>query len=115
MRVNDCNFIGRLANDPEIYESKTGVNVCKFRLAVSGYRRESDPLFVDIKTYRSTADFAGKYLDKGDPVYISGELSIHRYQDDDGDYKWYSSINARNVVSLTSSRNKAMQSNPLDA
>lgn len=106
MRLNDCKFIGNLVDQPEVRETASGMKVCGFNIAVNNFDREKDALFVKVKTFRNTADFVGSYLEKGSPVFVSGQLNINRYEDENsGQVRYFTEILARDVQSLRSRAN----------
>ena len=78
---------GRLTQDPELKTTPNGISVCSFSIAVerrfkSGEERQSD--FINIVTWRSSAEFVSKYFKKGQMIAIRGSIQTRRYQDKDG-------------------------------
>jgi single-strand DNA-binding protein len=66
--LNRVVLIGRLANDPELKYTPSGIAVTTFTLAVnripnSQGEREAD--FIPIVAWRQSAEFAANYLTKG--------------------------------------------------
>ena len=90
--LNKVILIGRLANDPELKWTPSGIPVTTFRIAVdrpmsaearqSGQEKQAD--FIDIVAWRQQAEFASNYLGKGRLVAIEGRLQIRQYQAQDG-------------------------------
>jgi single-strand DNA-binding protein len=90
--LNKVILIGRLANDPELKWTPSGIPVTTFRLAVdrpisaearqSGQEKQAD--FIDIVAWRQAAEFASNYLGKGRLVAIDGRLQIRQYVAQDG-------------------------------
>jgi single-strand DNA-binding protein len=90
--LNKVILIGRLANDPELKWTPSGIPVTTFRLAVdrpisaearqSGQDKQAD--FIDIVAWRQAAEFASNYLGKGRLVAIEGRLQIRQYVAQDG-------------------------------
>ena len=78
--LNRVILIGRLATEPELKYTPSGVAVTSFRLAVNRRfknaqgEREAD--FIDIVAWRQTAEFAANYLGKGRLVAV--EIRIRR-------------------------------------
>jgi single-strand DNA-binding protein len=90
--LNKVILIGRLANEPELNWTPSGIPVTKFRLAVdrpisaearqAGQEKQAD--FIDIVAWRQAAEFASNYLGKGRLVAIDGRLQIRQYVGQDG-------------------------------
>lgn len=87
---NKVILLGNLVRDPELRNTPTGVPVCKFRLAVNDPRRggsSSDDqgrektLFIDITTWRRTAEICAQYLSKGSSVLVEGRLDQDEWTD----------------------------------
>jgi single-strand DNA-binding protein len=90
--LNKVILIGRLANEPELKWTPSGIAVTTFRLAVerpmstearqSGQEKQAD--FIDIVAWRQQAEFASNYLGKGRLVSIEGRLHVRQYTAQDG-------------------------------
>ena len=85
--LNVVVLSGRLTADPELRTTPNGISVCSFSIAVerrfkSGEERQSD--FINIVTWRSSAEFVSKYFKKGQMIAIRGSIQTRRYQDKDG-------------------------------
>lgn len=77
--------IGRLTADPIIgTTSGTGVSVARYTLAIprcrTGEQQATD--FIRCKAFGKGADFAAKYLRKGQRVAVRGSLEVSRYEKD---------------------------------
>lgn len=86
--------------DPDLKQTKSGVDRCTFTMAVNAFRKEKDPLFLKVSSYRNSAKFANDYLSKGSAVLVQGELQINAYLDDDGDRRWWTEVVANNIQAL---------------
>jgi single-strand DNA-binding protein len=86
--LNRVILIGRLATDPELKYTPSGIAVSTFRIAVNRTftnpqgEREAD--FIDVVAWRQNAEFAANYLGKGHLVAVEGRLQIRSYQTQDG-------------------------------
>lgn len=90
LRMPDLNMVmlaGRLTRDPELRYLPNGTPVCKLGLAVSrtfktqdGERKE-ETLFVDVTTWRATAEYCGSNLRKGRPIIVEGRLRSDAWED----------------------------------
>ncbi len=98
--LNVVALVGNLATEPELRYTTGGVAVCSFRLAVqrafksSEGQREAD--FFPVVTWRDTAEFCGKYLEKGRPVSVSGRLQVRSYEQD-GQRRYITEVVAERV------------------
>ncbi len=87
--INQCVLVGRLTRDPEMRYTQNGIAITKFTLAVdrpfgrdeSG-QRPTD--FIDIVTWRKTAELCGQYLGKGALVGVEGRIQTRSWQTQDG-------------------------------
>ncbi len=84
--LNKCIFIGRLTKDPEI-KMAGNVKVANFRIAVQRRYKKKDedrPAvdFIPVTTWRSSAEFAEKYFEKGKLVFVVGDLETYSYEKD---------------------------------
>lgn len=82
--MNTIVLSGRLASDPELRTSASGVDVVNFRLAVDreyvkGQERKAD--FFNIIAFRNTALFVEKNFNKGSPIALTGTLRTRSYKD----------------------------------
>ena len=78
--------MGRLVADPEVRQTPSGVSVCRFTVAVDrsyvkqGEQRQAD--FIDILAWRQTAEFVGKYFQKGSMIAVQGSIQTGSYEKD---------------------------------
>lgn len=86
--LNSVQLQGRLTADLELRHTGTGVAITSFTLASDTGRKTKDgdriTNFIDCVAWRNQAEFASKYLRKGRPVIVEGELSTRTYEDRDG-------------------------------
>ena len=85
---NTVYLIGRLTSDPNITTTQSDIKVASFSLAVQKPRRKneenSEADFFEVEAWRSTAEYIGKYAQKGSKVVVMGYLKTDRYEDKDG-------------------------------
>lgn len=87
--MNKAILMGRLARDPQVNTTQSGVSVAKFTLAVDR-KIPKDKIkpgqqtadFIGCTAFRSTADFVGKYLTKGSQILIEGRITTGSYDKD---------------------------------
>ena len=75
---------GRLTTDPELKYTPNNTPVCSFSIAVNrrfkqGEEKQTD--FINITTWRQTAEFVSKYFSKGSMIGIEGSIQTRRYVD----------------------------------
>lgn len=84
--MNRVILIGRLAKDPEIRITDSGIAMCRFTLAVDRpyikQKRETD--FIDIVAWRRLAEVCTDYLKKGQLAAVEGRLEIQSYTNSEG-------------------------------
>lgn len=86
--LNKVILMGRLTRDPEIKYTPSNVAVCSFSIAVDrrytrpGEQRQAD--FINIVTWRSTAEFVSKYFVKGQMINVCGSLQTRTWDDAQG-------------------------------
>ena len=87
--LNKVILQGRLTRDPELRHTQSGTAVASFSLAVDRDfkdkqtgERATD--FIDCVAWRSTAEFAAKYLAKGRMAVVSGSLQLRDWTDKEG-------------------------------
>ena len=103
--MNKVILVGNLTRDPELTTTPSGVNVCKFSIAVSrDYTneegsRETD--FFTITVWRNKAEICNKYLKKGSKVGVVGSLQNRSYEDKEGVVRHITEVIASEVEFLT--------------
>ncbi|MGO8673334.1 MAG: single-stranded DNA-binding protein [Capsulimonadaceae bacterium] len=108
MDYNRVILIGRMANDPELKYTPSGIPVTQFRLAVnrpmsvearqSGQEKQAD--FISVVAWRQSAEFATNYLHKGRLVLVEGRLQVREYTTQDGQKRRESEVVVDNLKSL---------------
>lgn len=82
MSFNKVILIGNLTDDPKLTVTTTGVNVCKFSLAVNrkfAKQGEQSVDYINICAWRGTAEYVSKYAKKGNALLVCGSLQTHKY------------------------------------
>ncbi len=100
--LNHITVMGRLTRDPELRHTEAGVAVASFSIACdrdfkdkATGERATD--FIDIVAWRSTGEFASKYLTKGRMAVVSGRLQIRDWKDKEGNKRRSAEIVAENI------------------
>lgn len=84
--MNKVFLIGNLTKDPEASETQSGVQYCRFTIAVNrpfeNADGEKETDFLNVIAWRGTADICGKYLKKGSKVAVEGSVRVRTYEKD---------------------------------
>ena len=102
--INRVVLVGRMAADPELKYTPSGVAVANFRIAVNRNRpnqqgeREAD--FIRVVAWRQNAEFAANYLGKGRLVAIDGRIQSRSWQTPDGQRRSMTEVVADSVQAL---------------
>jgi len=108
--LNKVMLIGNLGAEPEVRSTTAGTRVATLSLATSrqwnskdGERQEKTEWHrVVLWNNRATglADLAEKYMKKGDKIYVEGRIEYRTWEDRDGNTRYSTEINAREVILL---------------
>ena len=85
--MNMVVLMGRLTKDPEVRASQSGTMVGRYALAVDRrFKRDGEPEadFINCVAFGKGAEFAEKYLHKGQRVAVSGRIQTGSYTNKDG-------------------------------
>ena len=86
--LNNCIFQGRLAADPEMRTTQSGLTVASFRMAVDrdnvgqDGRRATD--WLNFVAWRKTAEFVCQYFRKGSTALVECQCQTRSYEDKNG-------------------------------
>lgn len=101
-------LIGNLGKDPESRSFEGGGMLVKFPIATTesyknreGQKVENTEWHNIVVGRRGLAEVCEKYLHKGDKVYIEGRIKTRQWQDQDGQTKYTTEIQADNMTMLT--------------
>ncbi len=107
--VNLVILVGNLGADPEVRALHDGNTVCNIRLATTdawkdkatGEKKEATE-WHRVVLYRKLGEIAGRYLKKGSSVYIEGRLKTRKLQDQNGQERYTTEIEASEMKMLGS-------------
>lgn len=97
---NLVSITGRLTADPELKTTQSGVNCCRFCVAVNRpYQKdkEQEADFINVVAWRATAEFVSKYFYKGTPITVLGSMRNNNYTDQNGVKHYSIDVLADNV------------------
>lgn len=100
--LNKVFLQGRLVADPELRHTQQGTPVASYRLAVDrGYKSKDSNAqntdFVNIVSWRNTAEFVSRYFTKGRMMLVEGRLQVRSYTDKDGNRRVAAEVVTDNV------------------
>jgi single-strand DNA-binding protein len=105
-------LIGNLGADPEVRSTSNGGRVATISIATSrqwnnqaGERQEKTEwhrvVLWNTRGGGQLADTAEKYLKKGDRVYVEGRIEYRTWEDREGNTRYTTEINAREMIMLS--------------
>jgi single-strand DNA-binding protein len=109
--LNKVILIGRLANDPELKYTPSGVALSSFRVAVNrpmapNAQGEREADFIDVVAWRQNAEFAANYLSKGRLVAVEGRLQVRSWVQEDGTRRKWTEVVCDHLKSLDRPRDQ---------
>jgi single-strand DNA-binding protein len=103
--MNKVFLIGNLTRDPESNTTASGIQMCRFSIAVNRRFKNSEGEvetdFFNITSWRNNAEYCGKYLRKGIKVAVIGSLQNRSYDAEDGSKRYVTDVIAEEVEILT--------------
>ena len=108
--LNKVILMGRLTADPELKTTTSNVSVCSFCIAVErtytpkGQEKQAD--FINIVTWRNTAEFVRKYFGKGQMIALEGSIQTRDYTDSSGNRRKVTEVVADQVFFADSKKTK---------
>lgn len=107
--LNKSEVIGRVGQDPDVRQFDNGGQVAKLSIATDESYTKDDGNEVertewhDIEFWGGLAKVVGKYVEKGDRLYVSGPKMTDKWEDRDGNERRSVKIKARDMIMLGSS------------
>lgn len=116
--VNKTITVGTLGADPDVKQFPNGGSITTISVAVSeqwndkqtGERKENTE-WLRIVFNNKLAEIAGQWLKKGSKVYIEGKLKTRKYQDNTGQDRYVTEIQAFELQMLGDNPNNGQQGN----
>jgi len=104
--VNKVILVGNLGRDPEMKYTAGGTALCKFSLATTEVfsdkegKQQERTEWHNVVAWGKLAEICGQYLSKGRQVYVEGSLRTRSWDDQNGNKRYTTEINAREVQFL---------------
>ncbi|WP_126448370.1 single-stranded DNA-binding protein [Sulfuricystis multivorans] len=112
--LNKAMIIGFLGADPEVRYTADGHAITTISVATTdvwndnGIKQERTE-WHRVVLFGKLAEIAGQYLKKGSQVYVEGRLRTRKWQDKDGETRYYTEIIAESMKMLPSGGGKAKE------
>ena len=109
---NKVILIGNLTADPELKQTTSGTSVCSFTIAVNRRFAKADQGqqnvdFINIVTWRQSAEFVCRYFKKGNPILICGQIQTRTWTDNQGQKRYATEVVADEVSFVASAAQSA--------
>ncbi len=103
--MNKVMLIGNVTKDLELKTTTNGIATCTFSIAVNRKFKNAQGVqeadYINIVTWRQTAELCAKYLAKGRKVGIVGSIQTRSYTAKDGGKRYVTEVVADDVEFLT--------------
>ncbi len=91
--TNNCRFIGRLGQEPELEYTPGGHAKIKMRLAIKERKKVNDEWehvtsWVRLLAFGNNAENIAEYASKGDLIAFDTHFEERTWETDDGEKKW---------------------------
>ena len=103
---NKVILIGNMTADPELKQTTNGTSVCSFSIAVNRRFSRADQGqqnvdFINIVTWRQSAEFVCRYFKKGNSILVCGQLQTRTWTDTQGQKRYATEVVADEVTFVT--------------
>jgi single-strand DNA-binding protein len=109
--LNKVTLIGNLGADPEVRSTANGSRVATLSIATSRqWKNQAGEKQEKTEWHRvvlwnnkasTLADIAERYCKKGDKVYVEGSIEYRSWQDREGQTRYTTEINGRELILLS--------------
>ena len=104
---NKVILIGNMTADPELKQTAAGISVCSFSIAVNrrfGKNEQGQQTvdFINIVTWRQSAEFVSRYFKKGNPILVCGQLQTRTWTDNQGQKRYATEVVADEAMFVDS-------------
>lgn len=106
--LNKVMLIGNVGAEPEVRTTPSGTRVAKVSLATnrtwkdrSGQDQEKTE-WHRLTFWDRLAEIVERYVHKGDRLYVEGRIEYSQTQDDQGNVRYWTDINVREMIMLGS-------------
>ncbi len=105
---NHVQLIGNVGQEPTITNLESGKKVARFSLATNEYYKDAkgektqNTDWHTVVAWGKTAEIIEKYVVKGKEVGVTGKLRTRTYTTDDGNQRYVTEVEAREILLLGS-------------
>jgi single-strand DNA-binding protein len=100
MSVNKVILLGRLGKDPEVRQTNSGARIVSFSVATSerwtdkasGEKKERTEWHQVVIFNEGLGKIAEQFLKKGSEVYLEGQMSTRKWQDQSGQDRYTTEV-----------------------
>ena len=107
--LNEVTIIGNVGSTPELRFTPTGLSVVSFNVATNrrfmkGDERVEETEWFSVVVWGKLAENCNQYLNKGQLVFVSGRITLNKWERPDGTQASSLEVHARNVIFLSRSK-----------
>ena len=101
--MNQATVVGNLGKDPEVRYTASGQAVATFSLATTekfknkGGEQQERTEWHNIVVWGKRAEALGKFLKKGQSIWVEGRVQTRSWEDKDGSKRYATDINATDL------------------
>ena len=106
--VNKITLIGNVGQDPDVRSTQSGSRIAKCSLATSRQFKDRSGVQQEktqwhrLTFFGKLADIVEQWVNKGDRLYVEGEIEYSTTQDDQGNTRYWTDIVVREMIMLGS-------------
>lgn len=103
---NQVQLIGRIGNDLELKETKSGNKLLNLSVATNEYyknetgERQQDTTWHKVIAWNKSAELMHSLLSKGTEIMIQGKLSNRSYENKEGEKQYITEVIVNNFLKL---------------
>lgn len=98
--MNKTILTGRPTTDIELKQTASGAAVVTFTLAVRKWGKDNESDFINIVAWNKTAEFASRYVHKGDRIGVVGRIQSRNFDGKDGKKVYVTEVIAEEIELL---------------
>jgi len=110
--INRFVGVGRLAADPELRYTPSGVPMVKFRIAINRFKKEGEEQqadFISCIAWRKQAENLANFMKKGSLIGVEGRIQTGSFEGQDGKRVYTTDVIADSIQFLESRGNSNNQ------
>lgn len=82
--MNHVTLMGRLTKEPEVRYTQDDMAIARYTLAVDRRSKDKATDFISCVAFGKSAEFAEKWLHKGNKIAVEGRIQTNNYTKQDG-------------------------------